>query len=132
MTDRQKRLRRIESAYASMARETARKIGLVQARRADALVANAEARNAMVRMPDLQDVLGFGRRLAKMEAEAARLDEELDRLTRSCVDSLLRGKVARVLLHELEVDAARRLQAELIAELSTVLAQTRLPQAGME
>jgi hypothetical protein len=122
----------VESAYASVARETARKIGLVQARKADARAAIAEARDAMGRLADMQDVLGFGRWLASMEAEAACLDEELVRLTRSCVDSVLRTKVARGLLDALEVDAARRLQAELSTELFTVLAQASLPQAGTE
>lgn len=130
MTERLKRLRRVESAYAGVAREAARRIGLVQARKADVLAASAEARDAMARMPEIQDALGFGRWLARREAEIARLDEELVRLTRSCIDSLLREKVAKGLLDSLELHAARRSEAEVIAEL--LPARASLPQAGRE
>lgn len=130
MTDRERRLRRVESAYASVARETARKIAAAQARKADTLTAHGEMRDALSRMPQLQGVLGYGRHLARMEAEIARQEQDLAWLTRACIDSLLRGKVARGLLEAMEAEAVSRRHSELIAEIATLLAGASLPQDG--
>lgn len=128
MTDRERRLRRVEEAYAAIARETARRIGIARARRTGMAAAHAEMRDALASLPQLQDVLGYGRQLERMAAEAARQERDLALLIEAGAASLLRQKAARRLLDAAEAGMVKRQQKQFIDELTMLAAGASLPQ----